>query len=257
MEHAHKFRIYTPTGPAKNLEVRPHPANMAEPTDQNFIGSTALVSPRLLTKESVTEFANCPLTAPKVATFTRRFGPLWEALPDGSFAFLLSEWAGSQRQYQRTWEHFLGVELSERVLARTNVPEIEALREAKAPLEEILIGGGGSFRRFESGLGFVAPNLFGALVIELFALGQTGMLRRCANPTCKFLPYFIAVHGRQQFCCQICSEWGQAQGKKRWWEDRGDAWRKNRASAVKVPAVAKKKSSTEKANKTHGSQKAR
>src|SRR6266851_1903071 len=127
-------------------------------------------------------------------------------------------------------ERLLGMEISE--LARSALSDNDYSRQlhsAQPPWRELRVGAG-IFKVTDAGLGFVAGDLFSALHIKLLAISETGMLRRCANPTCKFEPYFIALHGRQQYCSPGCSEWGQSRGKKIWWESKGTEWRKKRTS---------------------------
>ena len=75
----------------------------------------------------------------------------------------------------------------------------------------------------------MAEHLYQALVLTLWALSGSGKLRRCLRPDCDRWPYFIAEHGKQQYCCEQCAEWGQRQWKKAWSSKKGQQWREKRA----------------------------
>lgn len=79
---------------------------------------------------------------------------------------------------------------------------------------------------------FVADSLYHALVLKLLSLSKAKKLRRCRRPDCDRTPYFIADHGRQQYCSERCGAWGQQQLKKAWWEKHGEQWREKRSQAI-------------------------
>lgn len=84
----------------------------------------------------------------------------------------------------------------------------------------------------EEGMVFVADSLYHALVLKLLSLSEAKKLRRCRRPDCDRTPYFIADHGRQQYCSERCGAWGQQQLKKAWWEKHGEQWREKRSQAI-------------------------
>src|SRR5208337_1072586 len=92
---------------------------------------------------------------------------------------------------------------------------------------------GGAFELTDAGLVYVADSLYGALVLKLFSLSEGKKLRRCLKPDCDCRPYFIADHGRQQYCSENCAAWAQTQFKKKWWAKEGPHWREQQAKQKK------------------------
>jgi hypothetical protein len=167
------------------------------------------------------------------------------------------EWATHQQHFRIAWEHLLGRELSD--LARQRDPADRVLNMAQQTLGKSVVGVVpiGHFRIIDAGLAFAADTLFGALHIKLMAISETGMVRRCANPACRFEPYFIALHGRQQYCSPGCSEWGQSRGKKIWWQNKGTEWRQRRASEKNATVEPPVKRASSKKGANDGTEEAR
>ncbi len=53
-------------------------------------------------------------------------------------------------------------------------------------------------------------------------------LRKCARPDCPN-PYFVARHGKQTYCSDLCAAWKQRQLKRDWWRRKGSVLRSMRA----------------------------
>jgi len=58
-----------------------------------------------------------------------------------------------------------------------------------------------------------------ALVTKLLMVASTGKLRKCLNPQCPVTPYFVADHGKTQYCSEGCGRWGQRQAKLKYWRE--------------------------------------
>jgi len=82
----------------------------------------------------------------------------------------------------------------------------------------------GEFMLTDRGLVFLAKTHYMALVIKLLGVAVAGKLRKCLNPGCLYTPYFIADHGKTQYCSPECGAWGQRQAKLKYWhQNKGDA----------------------------------
>jgi predicted RNA-binding Zn ribbon-like protein len=77
----------------------------------------------------------------------------------------------------------------------------------------------GEFWFTDCGLIFLAKTHYMALVIKLLAVSAAGRLRKCLNPGCPYTPYFIADHGKTQYCSVECGQWGQRQAKLKYWHE--------------------------------------
>jgi hypothetical protein len=78
----------------------------------------------------------------------------------------------------------------------------------------------GEFQVSGGGLIFQAKTHYMALVIKMLAVSVAGKLRKCSNPGCSNTPYFIAEHGKVQYCCQECGAWGQRKAKLKYWREK-------------------------------------
>lgn len=126
------------------------------------------------------------------------------------------------------------------------------LSEATGHLESLLLSG-----EFRSGVpGFNSPPLPGIIGIDwkhrelvyrpktllqealYYLLRNTHRTHICANPDCS-APYFMG--GRSAYCSTDCSAVMQAAAKRRWWEDKGAEWRKNRPKKPKPSRSRRRK----------------
>lgn len=65
------------------------------------------------------------------------------------------------------------------------------------------------------------------LVIELDMI--VDRLRVCPNPDCKGNKWFVAQHGRQQLCSEVCLAWSRREAQRKYWHsDRAKQRRKQR-----------------------------
>jgi hypothetical protein len=67
----------------------------------------------------------------------------------------------------------------------------------------------------------------GFLLVLLYALKHTHLLRYCANADCRE-PYFVGSRASQVFCSEPCAAPAQREAKRRWWDAHGEARRKTR-----------------------------
>jgi hypothetical protein len=65
-------------------------------------------------------------------------------------------------------------------------------------------------------------------VILLEAIHSADSMRICGNIECP-APYFIASRRSQKFCSDACALPAQREYKRRWWNEHGAAWQKNRS----------------------------
>jgi hypothetical protein len=65
-------------------------------------------------------------------------------------------------------------------------------------------------------------------IILLEAIHSADRMRICGNPECA-APYFIATRRSQKFCSEDCTKPAQREYKRRWWNEHGTAWQKNRS----------------------------
>jgi hypothetical protein len=149
-------------------------------------------------------FANCESTPEEVCRFTARFGPLELSPGQGEFSFKVDDWMASQKEFQKLW----------RILAKGGTPA----RYWPLPGDAVEFRGKWLYLR--------CGTLWTFMTYEL--LTQPAKVRICERPDCKH-PYFVAQHGKEQYCSTDCSNWSQAQLKKRWHEQQ----REKRKSAMK------------------------
>jgi hypothetical protein len=141
---------------------------------------------------------------PEIYKFTARFGPLAESPGRGKFSFEVDAWRASQKDFQKFW----------RVLAKGGSPS------RYWPLS------GDAFEFTGKWLHLRCGTLWTFMMFEL--LSRPAKVRICERPDCKH-PYFVAQHGKERYCSVDCSNWSQAQLKKRWHEQQ----REKRKSAMK------------------------
>lgn len=191
--------------------------------------------------ESVLEaFVSTEQDAESILRFTRRFGPLRRPLRGAKeFRQPLEAWRNYQNWFRQVWRSRAGnaPQLIKFRAKSENVPEERyfSITDAQSwPLEKgehLLISR-------EGRVGLLTENLERFLRFQLLSL-PLGRARICRRPDCA-TPYFIAKHQRQNFCSDLCAQWGQRQWKKNWWAEHGEAWRKQR---TKQPKGSKRGSS--------------
>ena len=81
-----------------------------------------------------------------------------------------------------------------------------------------------------SGFRYEPHTIFQAAVYEL--LKHSRQARVCANPDCP-ATYFLAVDHRQKFCSEDCTRPSQREWRRKWWEQHGKQWRKQRTKRTK------------------------
>ena len=140
-------------------------------------------------------FAICDDTPEQVRQFTARFGPLAEPPGRGKFSFEIDAWRASRKDFQEFW----------RALAKGGRPS------RYWPLPGDAVEFRGKWLHLRCG------TLWTFMMYEL--LSQPAKVRICERPDCKH-PYFVAQHGKERYCSTECSNWSQAQLKKRWHEDQ-------------------------------------
>jgi hypothetical protein len=65
-------------------------------------------------------------------------------------------------------------------------------------------------------------------------------LKKCANPDCSS-PFFIAGHGKQQYCSDLCAHAATLESRRKWFREHGAEWRKRtNKKAVKNPSFRSK-----------------
>jgi hypothetical protein len=139
--------------------------------------------------------ANCDGTPEAIRTFTESYGPVDLTQGVGKFRFSVDEWVKSQHEFQKFW----------RVLAKGGTPS------RYWPLPGDAVEFRGKWLHLRCG------TLWTFVMYEL--LSQPAKVRICERPDCKH-PYFVAHHGKERYCSTGCSNWSQAQLKKRWHENQ-------------------------------------
>lgn len=141
-------------------------------------------------------FANWRHEPKDIELFTRRYGPLAGNLYTGlEFEFPVLGWLGSQQEFRAFW----------RLLVRDGAPG------GYEPLA------GNTIEIRNRWLDFRCGDLWTFMSLEL--LRQPEKLRVCLRPDCHH-PYFVAQHGKEQYCSTDCANWSQAQLKKHWHEQQ-------------------------------------
>jgi hypothetical protein len=162
-------------------------------------------------------FANHDSTDAGILRFTQRYGPLSViATRGGTFSFSCASWQRLQMAFRTQWADLMKFRPWDR-----SAP-IQAMRGERFEFED-------------EGLSYVARTLYRFLMLELHAV-EPARLRTCARPDCQ-TPRFIAAHGKQQYCSDLCSHWAQKEAKKAWWAEHGQAERQKRA-AKKISRAA-------------------
>ena len=205
--------------------------------------------------EELVEYANCRDEIEAVKRYINKYGPPYlieRENDDLLYADTLGSWRRTQRQFRESWERMLGLEIKNDFTEKygKGFPE---LWKAQAPW--VRVQAEGEFRATDRGIIFEARTHYMALLIKLLAVSATGKLRKCLNPRCPYTPYFIAGHGKSQYCSSECSGWGQRKSKLKYWHERKQTMEK-----VSEPSTAQAKvgprSKTERRS-SNGTKKAR
>jgi len=153
-------------------------------------------------------FVNWGSTPENILHFTRLYGPLCrpEHLHGGKsleFQQSLQEWRKRQRKLRTGWRGpVLGTYF--------DMPWVALHVKGKQLWIEV-------------------ESLQRLIEAEIFL---TPLIKRriCARPNCgQPEPYFIAINTRHRFCSDDCVKWSLNQQKKKWWDEHGDQWRKDRS----------------------------
>jgi len=186
--------------------------------------------------EELVEYANCRDEIEAVKRYINKYGPPFlveRGDDDLLYADTLGRWRTLQRQFRESWDRMLGLEIKND-FTETYGKGFPELWKAQAPW--VKAQAEGEFRLTDRGLIFEAKTHYMALVIKLLAVAATGKLRKCLNPRCPYTPYFIADHGKTQYCGEDCGNWGQRQAKLRYWHEKKRTMRK-----VSKPTTAQAK----------------
>lgn len=208
-----------------------------------------------VTDEDLIEYANCRAEIEAVQRYINRFGPPFLIEPKGEeflYAETLGRWRALQLQFRHTWCRILGIEVRDS-FTETFGKDFPDIWKAQEPWRRVPAHG--EFQLVDGDLIFLAETHFVALVIKLLVTSAAGKLRKCLNPDCSNTPYFIAEHGKTQYCCEECGKWGQRQAKLKYWHENKQRYRKQSKSAS-----AQARSNSLDANKRRrkdGTQKAR
>jgi hypothetical protein len=89
------------------------------------------------------------------------------------------------------------------------------MRQAGADVTRLLELGQAEIRN--RWLHFGCGSLFDFMLLEL--LSNREKLRFCRRPGCAH-PYFIAQHGKEQYCSTDCANWAQSKWKKQWHQEQ-------------------------------------
>jgi hypothetical protein len=182
-----RFRFYTPICVASVRLL------------ETFIaGNWTVIERRHYPERDITvaqRLANCDGTPEAIRTFTESYGPVDLTQGVGKFRFSVDEWVKSQHEFQKFW----------RVLAKGGTPS------RYWPLPGDAVEFRGKWLHLRCG------TLWTFVMYEL--LSQPAKVRICERPDCKH-PYFVAHHGKERYCSTGCSNWSQAQLKKRWHENQ-------------------------------------
>ena len=176
--------------------------------------------------EELVEYANCRVEIEAVKRYINKYGPPYLLEREGEeflYAATLGSWRKSQRQFRESWERMLGVEIKNG-FTETYGKHFPELWKAQAPW--VKVQAEGEFWLTARGLIFLAKTHYMALVIKLLSVSAAGKLRKCLNPDCLYTPYFIATHGKIQYCSAECGNWGQRQAKLKYWRENNQSTRK-------------------------------
>ncbi len=170
--------------------------------------------------ESLIAFANCSDEIEAVQAFIQRYGPpLVFTRKDAGciYADTLGRWKSMRLDFCMIWDRLMGVEVRNEFTEKygRDFPEVW---KAQPPWKGAEAKG--IFRLTGTGPIFVAETLYAGMVAKLLMVANTGKLRRCLNPDCTGTRYFIADHGKTQYCSEECGKWGQRKAKLNYWHEK-------------------------------------
>jgi hypothetical protein len=134
------------------------------------------------------------------------------------------------------WDRMMGVEVRNEFTEKYG-RDFPHLWQAQSPLRAAEAKG--VFRLARAGPTFVAETLYMGMIAKLLMVANTGKLRRCLNPDCNLTRYFIAAHGKSQYCSEECGKWGQRKAKLKYWREKKSG---ANGSTVRQPPPRKRKS---------------
>lgn len=205
--------------------------------------------------EELVEFANCRDEIEAVKRYINKYGPPFLIEREGEeflYADTLGRWKSMLRTFRMCWDRMLGLEIKD-TFTETFGKEFPELWQAQEPW--IKAQAEGEFQISDHGLIFLAKTHYMALTIKLLAIAASRKLRKCLNPNCSYTPYFIATHGKIQYCSEECGQWGQRQAKLKYWhENKQEKQQKPKPTTLRTKGGAQNKPGR---GRKDGTQKAR
>jgi hypothetical protein len=170
--------------------------------------------------ELLVEFANCSDEIAAVQRFIQKYGPPFIVEgkeTDCVYADTLGRWRMIRLQFCMVWDRMVGIEVRNEFTDKygRDFPQLWKKQQPWTAVEAR-----GAFRLSNTGPIFVAETLYMGMVAKLLMVAHAGKLRRCLNPNCTRTRYFIADHGKTQYCGEDCGKWGQRKAKLRYWHER-------------------------------------
>jgi hypothetical protein len=214
-----KFEFRATRRPQYEMGAEQAPREIGEEWVLEVITQTAPTE-REVTREELVEFANCQDTVEGAERYINRFGPPFFMAGSSAatiYAATLGQWKGLQLQFRVTWDRFIGGRVENDFTRSALGKDFPETWKAQPPWTECVVSG--KFALRGRTVAFVADTHFAALVAKLLMVANTGKLRKCRNPECSGTPYFIAEHGKAQFCGEECGRWGQRQAKLKYWKE--------------------------------------
>lgn len=173
-----------------------------------------------VSSESLVEYANCSDKVEEVQGFIQKFGPPFVFTrkdADCVYADTLGRWKSQRLHFCEIWDRMMGVEVENEFTKKIG-GDFPQLWKAQLPWKAVEAKG--VFRLANTGPIFVAETLYMGMVAKLLMVANTGKLRRCLNPDCSGTRYFIADHGKTQYCSEECGKWGQRKSKLNYWREK-------------------------------------
>jgi hypothetical protein len=170
--------------------------------------------------ESLVEFANCTDEIEAVQAFIQKYGPPTIATRKDAncvYASTLGIWKSMRLNFCMTWDRTMGVDVKNEFTEKYG-RDFPQLWKAQPPWRTVEAKG--VFRLTDTGPIFLAETLYMGMVAKLLMVASTGKLRRCLNPDCAGTRYFIADHGKTQYCSQECGKLGQRKAKLKYWHEK-------------------------------------
>jgi hypothetical protein len=179
-------------------------------------------------------FVNWPSDPSGIVKFTQKYGPidvksLSRRSGELSFSFSFDSWRSMQLALQRLWDlngrrdakvvcgfHFLPAPDPPKPHPDFSIETLTPAIEVRSEVQWI-------YRRDVLGAEVCASSLYRHMYF-LIMFEKLGSLRVCKNPGC-VTPRFRALRKDKIYCCTDCAE---LIAKRRWWEENGNEWRRNR-----------------------------